>query len=64
MGEVIRFPFERRDIWSDAYHPEPAKIFVLPVIRVEREQGLPLLGSAEAERCRAAFAELTKVLHT
>lgn len=37
MGEVIRFPFEKRDIWSDAYHAEPCLVLVLPVVRIERE---------------------------
>lgn len=41
MGTVIRFPFERRDIWSDVYHEEPAIVVVLPVIRIERDAESP-----------------------
>lgn len=54
MGQVIRFPFERRDIWSDAYHPEPAIILVLPTIRIERD----LLGEPARARVQEAFAAL------
>lgn len=53
-GNVIRFPFERRDIWSDAYHEEPAVILILPVIRVERcvEDSV----RSSFDELRAAFA--------
>jgi hypothetical protein len=59
MGTVIRFPFERRDIWSDVYHEEPALVLILPVIRVER-----LLGDAPRDRCLEAFAALREAMDT
>jgi hypothetical protein len=38
MGTVLRFPAERvRGTLVGAVRPEPAAIFILPVVQIERE---------------------------
>jgi len=36
MGDLIRFPQERRQSCIEDYRAEPAIILILPVVRVER----------------------------
>lgn len=57
MGEVIRFPQERRTVDVEEYRAEPALILILPTVRIDRDP-YSILGGFESARCRAAFAEL------
>lgn len=62
MGDLIRFPQERRTAAVEDYRAESAMVLILPVVRIERcsvyEDPLAIMGGTGSERVRRAFAEL------
>jgi hypothetical protein len=55
MGELIRFPQERRTAAAEDYRAEAATILILPSVRIEYET---IIGPEAEQRTRTAFAAL------
>lgn len=58
MGTLIRFPQERRTQSAEDYRPEPAKVLILPVIKVHRFDPFTAACDAMAE----SFFALNEIL--
>ncbi len=59
IGNLIRFPQERRTAAVEDYREEPAKVIVL---YIGQRSAAPDLRDDPAERCRDAFAELQRAV--
>lgn len=61
---VVRFPQERCGggrAWTERDRSESCVILVLPVVRIDLDDGTaPLLGRRQTRRCRKAINKLTE----